>query len=117
MQRNQLIRFDRSARSSLPAAVGAVAAAVVVCGGLLIATASVVGAPEPAHLNGSLHGNGSAASATYVTSKASTRAYQWTGSWAAGSAPAGAPCSTTAVAAGAMLMSVIQASGSYRKCS
>src|SRR5260221_378844 len=60
MQRNQLIRFN------LQAAIGALAAAVVVSGGLLIASASVVSAPEPARLTGSLYANGGSASATYV---------------------------------------------------
>lgn len=72
--------------------------------------------PEPAHLNGALFGNGSSASATFAQSLAATRGYRWPGSWAVGSAPAGAPCATYAASAGTILYSTIQAAGSYRKC-
>lgn len=72
--------------------------------------------PEPAHLNGSLYANGSSASATYQTSNTATYGYQWPGSWAVGSVPAGAPCATYAATSGTLLTSIIMASGSYRKC-
>lgn len=72
--------------------------------------------PEPAHLNGSLAGSGTYASAYFTNGGASTWGYQWPSSWAVGSVPAGYPCATYAAAAGTLLYSTIQASGSYRKC-
>ncbi len=96
--------------------VGAIAGSVLISGTVMLATASDVSAPEPAHLNGSLYGNGSAASATLTNSHTMTYGYRWPGSWAVGSAPGGTPCATYAAGAGTILYSVIQASGSYRKC-
>lgn len=97
-------------------AICAVACPSLIAGALLVATASDVSAPEPARLKGSLYGSGSTASATYVNSQLKTYGYQWPGSWAVGSAPSGAPCATYAAGAGTTLLSVIYASGSYRKC-
>jgi hypothetical protein len=90
--------------------------AMLVSGGLMFAGASDVSAPEPARLNASLYGNGSAASATYTQSQLPTTAVQWPGSWAVGNIPAGTPCATYAVPAGVTLTSIIYAQGSYRKC-
>jgi len=102
--------------SGLRIVLGTASAAAIVAGVLLLASGSSVSAPEPARLNGPLYGNGSAASATYVTTKLPTSAHQWPGSWAVGSIPSGTPCATYYAPPGTILVSSIQASGNYRKC-
>ena len=97
-------------------AIGTIAGSLLVAGALFMGTAANVCAPEPAHLNGPLSANGSTAGATFVNSGVATTGFRWTGSWAVGSAPSGTPCATYAAPVGTLLMTTIQASGSYRRC-
>lgn len=77
-------------------------------------------APEAARLNSTLYNSG-ASSATYVTTNKQTSGYYLSGSWTPSSLPIGAPCSTTAPiyynsASPVTLYTVVQGSGSYRRC-
>ncbi len=100
----------------LRTAAGALACAMLVSGGLLLAGASGVSAPEPARLNGALDGMGSVAPATYIHTERQTVGVQWPGSWRPGGIPELTPCTTTPVPAGTILYHIIRARGGLRKC-
>jgi hypothetical protein len=76
--------------------------------------------PEPARLTQSLSGTtGATAAAVYVNSAVATRATKWPSTYTSGGTnppAAGTPCSTGDLPLDGTTTSMIQASGSYRKC-
>jgi hypothetical protein len=74
-------------------------------------------APEPVTLTEGLPGStGATAAAFYSNTHEPTTVLRWPGSWTAGSAVAGRPCSTTTLAPWTETVSVIERQGSYAKC-
>jgi hypothetical protein len=74
-------------------------------------------APEPARLDGYLSGGtGVSAAAYYVNTLEQTTVLKWPGSWTAGSAQSGTPCSTYSLSPGATATQVIERHGNYARC-
>jgi hypothetical protein len=103
----------------------AVCAAVVVlagsAGGTFLANTGTALAPEPAQLTQSLSGTtGATGAAVYVNTQQQTQVVKWPSTYTATAnpLPPGTPCSTGALAAGAVTSKVIQALGTsnYRRC-
>lgn len=93
------------------------AAAVVALTGLGTPAPLDAYAPESAQVRANLSGStGATAAAVYVATQRDTRIVLWPGSWRAGNAVAGMPCSTSALPVGATTTKVIYADGNNRKC-
>jgi len=99
------------------ALAAAVSVAAVAATGAWLYSAGPVKAPEPARLTSTLYGSGSRTPVLYVYSNLAGYGYFLSSSWTWSTAPAGAPCSTTApVPAGTVLYGIVYASGNYRRC-
>jgi len=73
--------------------------------------------PSPVRLLGALSGvMGSTAPGVYESNGMATTVYEWPAAWVASSIPAGAPCASTALGAGAFVTKTIQALGPSRRC-
>lgn len=107
----------RNVRSRFAVAAAVLATGVLAAIGAWLYSAGPVKAPEAARLNSTLYASDSWTPVLYVYSNLAGRGYFVSGSWTPSTAPAGAPCSTTApVPAGTVLYKVVYASGNYRRC-
>jgi hypothetical protein len=97
----------------------AVVASLAAAAGTWLHGAATARAPEPAQLTQSLSGiMGSTAAAMYVNTRSTTTVVKWPSAYSSSAypPPAGQPCSTGDLAAGASTGKLIQASGNYRRC-
>ena len=103
-----------------PAVLAAVTIAALAgsAGGTFLAGAGTALAPEPAMLTADLSGsNGATAAALYSNTNVGTSVVKWPKSYTYGPwLAAGTPCNDVDLPPGAVVTSVIVATGNYRKC-